>query len=170
MKATKIIALIILIAIPGSSFAWSGRGAGSRPGFHRGAVNMRFTGHVPPRFFFNRNRFFFPNKFFFPNTFFFPNRFFFAQSFFPGSYSYDPSGYAYPPYAYQPFYPSTPSYDTVPPPPAGTAEDVYNRGYSEGYSKGYEEGQKEREKERYEEGQKRGYEEGYNAGKESQDP
>src|SRR5215469_16089134 len=122
MKATKIIALIVLIAIPGSSFGGSGRGAGFRSGFHRGAVNMRFTGHVPPRFFFNRNRFCFPNTFFF------------AQSFFPGSYSYYPSGYAYPPYAYQPFYPSTPSYDIVPPPPAGTAEDAYNRGYSEGYS------------------------------------
>jgi hypothetical protein len=162
MKAIKIIVLVLLIAVPSSAFGWSGRAGAFRPGFNRGIVASRFVGGVPPRFFFNRNRFFFPN------------RFFFSQAFFPGPYSYYPysyypSSYGYSPYVYQPYsYPT--SYDIAPPPPAGAAEDAYNRGYSEGYTQGYEQGQKEREKELYEEGKKRGYEEGHNAGKDSQNP
>src|SRR5690348_11934727 len=117
MKAIKIIVLVLLIAVPSSSFGWSGRAGASRPGF-----NSSFVGGVPPRFFFNRNRFFFPN------------RFLFSQAFFPGPYSYYPysyypSSYGYSPYVYQPYsYPT--SYDIAPPPPASAPEDAYNRGYS----------------------------------------
>ena len=153
MKTAKIAVLIISIAIPSWSFAWSGRGVVVRPGFNRGFVGAGFVGGVPSRFFFNR--------FLFPRPFYYPG-------FYSYSYPYYPSGYVYP-YVYQSYtYPM--AYDISPPPPAATPEGAYDRGYSEGYSQGYEQGQKDREKQLFEEGKKRGYDEGYNAGKDNQNP
>jgi hypothetical protein len=188
MKAVRIIALVALIAIPSSSFAWSRGGAVVvRPGFSNRAVFVRNS--FPGRAVFVRPGF--PNRVVFVNGF--PRRFvapvffggvatgivlnpaFFPRSFyFPGPYiNYYPSGNAYYPY-YPPSYSYAvppPSYAVPPPPPPAVAQnDAYDHGYSEGYSHGYEEAQKERARERYEEGKRRGYEEGYEAGKDVQNP
>jgi hypothetical protein len=183
MKAVGVIALIATIAIPSSSFAWSGgRAVVVRSGFSGGAVFVRpaFPGGVgfirpgfPGRVVFVRPGF--PGRFIAPgfvggvatgivlNPFFFPRSFYFPG---PFIYYYPPSSvfssvYYPPPYSY----PLPPA-----PPPAAAPTDAYDRGYSEGYSQGYQEALKERDKERYEEGRKRGYEEGYEAGKEVQNP
>ena len=193
MKAVRVIALIVLIAVPSSSYAWSrGRAVVVRPGFSGRAVvaGPGFAGRpvvVAPRFahrpIFVRPGF--PGRVVFVrpgfprfvgsafvggvttgivfNPFFFPRSFYFPG---PLVYYYPPStvfASGYTPPSY--------SYEVAPPPPsAPTPSDAYDRGYSEGYAQGYEEAQKERDKERYEEGKKRGYEEGYEAGKEAQNP
>ena len=163
MKAIRMIALIALIAIPSSAFAWSGRavvvrsgfsrgvGVIARPGFPRGIIVRpgfprifivpRFFGGFPPGFV--------VNSFWFPQPFFSPVPFPYFPSQSSAAMAFDIS---------------------PPPPPAAPPEDAYTRGYTEGYSLGYEQGQSERDKERYEEGKKRGYEEGYNAGKGGQNP
>src|SRR6266850_1736937 len=156
MKAVRIIALIALIAIPSSSYAWSRGGAVVvRPGFSRGVVVARpgFNGVVFVR----------------PA---FPGRFV------TGRVIVNPVLYPWPYYFSSPYnyyYPSSSVYSysyTVPPSTlsAPTPRDAYDRGYAEGYSQGYEEALKARDKERYEEGKKQGYEQGYEAGKEAPNP
>jgi len=159
MKVIKIIVLIVLMAIPCSSFGWSGRGAVVRSGFSRGVI---FRPGFSRGFIF---RPVFSRKFIVPRFFGgfgpgFVNSFWFPQTFFaPVPFSYFPSQSSDYPMAFD-----------ISPPPATAPDDAYNRGYTEGYSQGYEQGLKEREKERYEEGKKHGYEEGYNAGKDNQNP
>jgi len=182
MKVVRVIALIALIGIPSSSFAWSRGGAvGVRPGFANRAVVVGpgFANRAvfvsrgfPGRVAFVRPGF--PARFVAPafvgglasgivlNPLFLPRSFYF-----PGPLVYDypqssvfASGY----------YPPSYSYEVASPPPASSPPDAYGRGYSEGYAQGYEEALKERDKERHEEGRKRGYEEGYEAGKEAQNP
>ena len=157
MKTVRIIALIALIAIPSSSYAWSRGGAVVvRPGFSSGVVFAR------------------------PG---FANGVVFARPAFPGRFVagrlvvnpvlYPRPYYFSSPYIY--YYPSSSVYSysyTVPPSTlsAPTPRDAYDRGYAEGYSQGYEEALKARDKERYEEGKKQGYEQGYEAGKEAPNP
>ena len=62
-------------------------------------------------------------------------------------------------------YAPSPVYSPPAPPSPPVSRDPYERGYQEGYSQGHEEGYKEHYQERYKEGLKRGYEEGYGAGK-----
>ena len=147
MKAIGITALIAIIAIPSSSFAWGPRGGGVvvRP-FFPGAIVGGHFGRGPASFFVNRALF--------PPSLFLP----------PGYYgSYYMPSYAYPAYAYPPPYPYYNNQYSVPPPPSvGTA---YERGYSEGYSRGYEEALREASRERYDEDTKRGREQGQDDGK-----
>ena len=157
MKAVRIIALIALIAIPSSSYAWSRGGAVVvRPGFSSGVVVARpgFANGVV----FVRPAF--PGRFVagrvVVNPVLYPRPYYFSS-----------------PYIY--YYPSSSVYSysyTVPPSTlsAPTPRDAYDRGYAEGYSQGYEEALKARDKERYEEGKKQGYEQGYEAGKEAPNP
>ena len=183
MKAVRVIALIALIGIPSSSFAWSRGGAvGVRPGFANRAVvvgpgfanrTVFVSRGFPGRVAFVRPGF--PARFVGPafvgglatgivlNPFFLPRSFYFPG---PLIYYYPPSSVFASGY-YSPSY----SYEVAPPPPSAPAPpDAYGRGYSEGYAQGYEEALKQRDKERHEEGRKRGYEEGYEAGKEAQNP
>ena len=131
MKGIGIIALIAIIAIPGSSFAWGPRrgGVGVRPFFPSAIVGGHF-GRGPASFFVNRALL--PPSFFFPPAFY-------------GSY-YRPS-YTYPAYAYPPPYPYYNSYYSLPiPTSVGTS---YERGYSERYARGYEEASRDASSERY---------------------
>jgi hypothetical protein len=199
MKAITIAALIALIAIPSSSFAWSrGRAVAVRPGFHGHTVAAGFVGGVatgiPRRAVVVRpgfhSRVAFVNPGFANRVVFvrpgFPGRFVATgfvgglttgivlnPFFFPRSFYFPgPFIHYYPPSSVfsSGYYPPSYSYEVAPPPSAPAPPDAYDRGYSEGYSQGYEEALKERDKERYEEGKKRGYEEGYKAGQDVQNP
>jgi hypothetical protein len=136
MKVT-LIALIGLISMTSSSFAWGPRS---------GAITVR---PVIPRTVIVRP--FFPRFVgggafvrvpfgFFPNRTVIPSRFVLTPGWY-GSY-YSAPNYYYRPYAYAPPYPNNnyPSYGYAPVVPN---PDTYDRGYSEGYARGYEEAQKE---------------------------
>ena len=134
MKAVRVIALIALIAIPSSSYAWSrGRAVVVRPGFPSRVVVVQpgFANRVvvvrpafPGRFVAGGfvggvttgivlNPFFVPRSFYLPGPYiyYYPPSRVYAPGYYPPSYSVPPS---------------------IPPAPAPS--DAYDRGYSEGYA------------------------------------
>ena len=142
MKGIGIIALIAMIAIPSSSFAWGPRSGGVVIRPFPGAIVGGHFGRVPGSFFVNRALL--------------PPSLFFSPAFY-GSY-YRPS-YAYPAYAYPPPYPYYyNNYYSVPPP--ASVDTSYERGYSQGYFRGYEEALREARHERYDEDANLGREQG----------